>query len=370
VVFTDAGLRAGVRLPDARWLYSLVADPVANRDSSLWEARVTGGSGGLEGRRHLRDWSGAVSLSEFTVSANGTRMVYLKKTAQKDVYIAGLGPDGGPVDPRRLTLDDRDDFVTNWTPDSRALYFTSDRNGTRDIFRQSIDSRVAEAIVYGADEESGPTAVSSDGAWLYYVMTPRGELATWAAGNVVMRTPSSGGAREKLADNARSHAVLCARPPSTVCVFAERNGAELSVDAFDVAHGRGRRIATTSIKPGGQIEISPDGSLVAIQMAAEGRMRVLSLQGDPPRDIDIRARRLDGSLFSWSPDSAGWYLSSTAAEYPTGTDLLHVDLAGHVRVVWHQNVRDWVSAIPAPDGRHIALSQTSTVSNVWMLKGF
>lgn len=370
VVLMDRGLSAGVRLPDSRYLYSLVGDINANRDSSLWESRVTGGSSGLEQARHLLDWPGAVTLSEFTVPADGTRMVFLKRSAQRDVYIAGLGPDGAAVDPRRLTLDDRDDFLTNWTPDGRALFFTSNRNGTRDIFRQSIDSRVGEAVVSGADEESGPTAVSSDGAWLSYDVTPKGRMPTPAAGNVVMRTPASGGARETLADGARNHVVLCARPPSNVCVFAERNGAELSIDAFDPTHGRGRRIANTSVVSAGPVEISPDGSRVAIQMAPEGRMRVLSLQGLPPRDVDIRSRRLDGALFSWSLDSAGWYLSSTTSEYPTGTDLLYVDLEGHVRIVWHQNVRDWVSAIPAPDGSHIALSQTSTVSNVWMLKGF
>jgi hypothetical protein len=116
----DRGLRAGVRLPDGRFLYSLVGDIDANRDSSLWESRVTGGSSGLEHVRHLLDWPGAVTLSEFTVPADGTRMVFLKRSAQRDVYIAGLGPDGAPVDPRRLTLDDRDDFLTNWTPDGRA----------------------------------------------------------------------------------------------------------------------------------------------------------------------------------------------------------------------------------------------------------
>jgi hypothetical protein len=41
-----------------------------------------------------------------------------------------------------------------------------------------------------------------------------------------------------------------------------------------------------------------------------------------------------------------------------------------VKVVWHQNVRDSVAGIPSPDGRHLALTAATTVSNVWMLKGF
>jgi hypothetical protein len=53
-----------------------------------------------------------------------------------------------------------------------------------------------------------------------------------------------------------------------------------------------------------------------------------------------------------------------------GTDLLRIGLDGTTKVVWHQNVRDWMSGIPSPDGRHIALTGASTVSNAWMLKNF
>jgi hypothetical protein len=86
--------------------------------------------------------------------------------------------------------------------------------------------------------------------------------------------------------------------------------------------------------------------------------------------VTVAPRPLDGGIFSWSADGDGWYVSSTPTEYPEGTDLLRVDLNGRVKVIAHQNVRDWMSAIPSPDGRHIALTQTSTVSNVWMLKRF
>ena len=63
-------------------------------------------------------------------------------------------------------------------------------------------------------------------------------------------------------------------------------------------------------------------------------------------------------------------MSSTSARYPGGTDLLLIDLKGHVKVVWHQNVRDWTAGIPSPNGRHLALTHSTIVSNVWMIKGF
>jgi hypothetical protein len=107
-----------------------------------------------------------------------------------------------------------------------------------------------------------------------------------------------------------------------------------------------------------------------VQLPTEHRIRVPSLHGGPARDVVIPGRTLDGRSLYWSADGAGWYLSSTSGAYPAGTDLLHVDLGGRVRTLRHQNVRDWMAAIPAPDGRHIAMTETSTISNVWMLKQF
>jgi len=105
-------------------------------------------------------------------------------------------------------------------------------------------------------------------------------------------------------------------------------------------------------------------------MSEERRIRILSLRGDRPQDVAVPARPLDPHAFYWASDRAGWYVSSTAPTNSAGSDLLHVDLDGHVRVVWHQNVPDSTSGIPSPDGRHLALTHATIISNVWMLKDF
>jgi hypothetical protein len=288
------------------------------------------------------------------------------------VYVADLTADGSPANPRRFTLDDSTDFATNWTADSKAILFSSDRNGTFDIFQQGLDQRSAEVVVSGPDDETGPTAVTPDGAWFYYIVSPKGWRFRPSRGNVVLRTPATGGAREKVADESRLRWALCARAPSTDCVLGELAGTQLSIYALDPQTGMGRRITSTDMgfNPPTFPSISPDGSRVAVQMTIDHRIRILSLRGDPPRDIPVIDWPLDGGAFYWSADGSGWYVSSTPARYSAGTDLLHIDLTGHVRVMWHQNVRDPMSAIPSPDGRHIALTVTSTVSNVWMLKDF
>ena len=80
-------------------------------------------------------------------------------------------------------------------------------------------------------------------------------------------------------------------------------------------------------------------------------------------------RPVDHAPIHWSSDGKGWYVSSTPT-YPAGTELVNVNLEGVSRVMLTQDARGRMSAIAAPDGRHIALTYTSAVTNVWMLKGF
>ena len=369
VVFSDPGLRAGVGLPDGRWWYAIVAEPSSNRDSTLWESRLDRRTLRLERARRLREWPGAVMLWELTVADDGKRVAFMKRTAQKDVYIANLDRDGTATNARRLTLDDSDDFPAAWTPDGTSLFFVSDRNGSRDIFKQSLESRAADAIVTGPADEHGPIAVSPDGASLYYLVSPRTPKGSTPSGAAVWRTSVSGGARDKLADDRLEHIALCARTASAGCVLVERDGTDLSIYSLDPERGRGRKLTGTQVAATVQADISPDGSQVAVLMPTEGRIRVLSLAGAPSRDVLVTAR-LDGSSINWSHDGNGWYVSSTSARYPAGTELLSVDLDGRTKVVWRQIERESTSGIPAPHGRQIALTQTSTITNVWMLKSY
>ena len=55
--------------------------------------------------------------------------------------------------------------------DSQTILFSSNRNGSYDIFKQSIEERQAEAVITGPGDQvdAGPSA---DGAWPN-VSTPR-----------------------------------------------------------------------------------------------------------------------------------------------------------------------------------------------------
>jgi Tol biopolymer transport system component len=55
--------------------------------------------------------------------------------------------------PRRVTLDERWDRHASWSGDSRAIYFSSNRKGNFDIYRQGIDELTAKEAVTGPERK-------------------------------------------------------------------------------------------------------------------------------------------------------------------------------------------------------------------------
>ena len=131
VLLSDPGLRGVVQLPDGRLIYSLVAEPALDRGTSLWQTETDFQTGLPQSKpRRISNAVSPAAFVQFSTSADGTRIVFLKTSPQQDVYIGEIDADGSPLNARRFTLDDSNDFVTNWTADGRAILFTSDRNGT------------------------------------------------------------------------------------------------------------------------------------------------------------------------------------------------------------------------------------------------
>jgi Tol biopolymer transport system component len=90
----------------------------------------------------------------------------------------------------RLTLDERRDLPFAWTPDSKSVIFSSDRDGVYHIFKQRIDQTVPELLVGGKEEAMGPR-LAPDNATVLYVTWPR--LGDPAIHGRIMRVPLSGG---------------------------------------------------------------------------------------------------------------------------------------------------------------------------------
>jgi Tol biopolymer transport system component len=108
------------------------------------------------------------------------------------VYIAPLAADGTRVVAnKRLTLDENENIPSSWTPDSKAILFTSDRNGIREIFKQAIDQPMPERLMTSTEHLSQPR-VTPDGSEILYISTP--SSADSEAPSSIFAIPLDGGA--------------------------------------------------------------------------------------------------------------------------------------------------------------------------------
>jgi Tol biopolymer transport system component len=88
-------------------------------------------------------------------------------------YVATLAADGThAVDKRRLTLDENENDPFAWTPDSKAVLLSSDRNGTMELFKQGVDQTVAENLMTSAQQLLQPK-VTPDGSEILYISAPK-----------------------------------------------------------------------------------------------------------------------------------------------------------------------------------------------------
>src|SRR6266481_5772204 len=136
--------------PDGRLVYAL-----AGHDSSLWIVSLQQSGKISEPPKRIAQGNGWVR--QVTGSADGKALTFLRENWSPSIYIGTLAADGTRLlAKRRLTLDESVNTPFSWTPDSKAVLFNSDRNGTSEIFKQATDQPLAENLMTGAENLSGP----------------------------------------------------------------------------------------------------------------------------------------------------------------------------------------------------------------------
>ncbi len=362
--------------PDGRLVYSL-AEPSPNQnDSNLWGIQVDSASGKPQGTAaKLTNWAG-FSFAFPAGTADGKKLAFLRMSYESDVYVGELQSGGNKMSPpRRLTLDERNDWPTAWTADSKAVVFWSDRNGRNQILKQDITQETAETIAAGPDDNWLPR-VSPDGTSVLFEASPAMGTMTGispASKAHIMRAPIGGGAAQALTDIAPNASnISCSHQPSQPCVMDEPSldMKQLIFCSLDPVKGKGQTLLTLEVTPGGLYNwmLSPDGTLIAFMEFSplEGRIRLLSLQGKPERDIEVKGWAGFNSV-DWAADSKSLFVSSQA---PTSATLLHVDLDGHATPLWEQRGAWKTWAIAAPNGKYLALLGMTSSSNVWMIENY
>lgn len=383
---TDEDLMGALWLPDGRLFYVLQESGSNENTCNYWERRIDTRTGQpAEKPRRVTSWAG-FCMDIAGVTPDSKRLTFLKWMSQSTVYVADLDANGTRITtPRSLTLSATKNRPSSWTADSKAVIFLSRYNGHWGIFRQSLDQDTAEPIVApiaGSSTAAGPdekdmvvARTNPDGALVLYTIFTRLVNQTPSESDFstpvqLMRVPITGGAPQLVLTANLYGLPGCARSPATLCAIAERSQdlKQLIFTAFGPLQGRGGELTRFDIDPQGNYDwaLSPDGTRIAVLNMLEGRIHILFLSRKATEEFAVRGWKSPDSL-AWTADGKALFVSSRTQHSAV---VLHVDLQGNAQVLWKQEGGVGTSAIPSPDGRHLAIMGWTLNSNIWMMENF
>jgi eukaryotic-like serine/threonine-protein kinase len=361
-----------VWLTDGRLLYS-VADPESFPSScNFWEMQLDGHAGTPIGKpRQLTNWTG-FCMSSMSVTADGKKLAFLRWAGKETSFLAELAGGGTRIlTPRHFPLSESSEGAVGWTPDSTAIFFYSNRSGHGGIYRQALDQDIAEPVLTEGFGRDG--RVSPDGKNIVYLGPTTGSAPAAARGpEPVMRVSVTGGPSQQLFTARPWSLMTCAKFPSDLCVIGEptEDGKQLIVTALDPLKGRGPelfRFALVADDNNWVLDLSPDGTRVAVIRTVAGPIYILSIDGHLLQQFQVKGWNNLQSLI-WAADGKGLFVTVGVRN---GREILHVDLQGNAHALWEDTGGSAETlACPSPDGRHLAFDGWTTSGNVWMMDNF
>jgi eukaryotic-like serine/threonine-protein kinase len=352
-------------LADGRVLFSLPEPPPNEKDVNIWAIEVDPSTGrALDKPSRVTNWTG-FSLNNFSHSADSKRLVFLKARLHAGVRIREIRPNGGVADiSRRLTVDNWNSHLEAWTSDSQNVLFTSDRNGKRGIYKQSLHETSAYALISGSENYSG-SEISPDGKWLFYTASVSRDYNDPSIR--LMRMPIDGGPASVVLMG--RHQYSCSRSPANVCVVSELKGEKLVFSFLKPEKGLGEEFARVGVKKDYYaFRLSPDGKRIALVSAEENQIHILSTENGSARTVSPKDW---GNLqsVSWSSDANRLHVTGSTAD---SWGILTVDMEGNVRVMIRvKGNQAWVhNPMVSPDGHYLAFDQLDYESSVALLENF
>jgi dipeptidyl aminopeptidase/acylaminoacyl peptidase len=359
-------------LADGRLIYS-VAEPESFSGSAcnFWEVRLDGQTGkAMEKPRQLTNWSG-FCMSGMSETSDGKRLAFLKWAGKQTSFLADLAEGGTRiVRPRHFPSSESSEGAVDWTLDSKAIFFISNRSGDLGIYKQSLDQDIAQSVVtkgYGRDAR-----VTPDGKSIVYLGIGEKGRAPAKGPEPVMRVAITGGPSQQLFTARTNSSMSCSRSPSSLCVISEptEDGKQLIVTVIDPFKGRGPelfRFALVANDENWFLDLSPDGTRVASTRTLAGPIYILSLGGQVLQQVRVKGWT-NLQSFIWAADGKGLFVT---AGIRNGMELLHVDLQGNARALWENTGASGETlGFPSPDGRHLAFDGWTTNGNIGMIENF
>src|SRR5882724_278822 len=361
-LFSDSGLNSALHwLPDGRLIYALFPPQTTGPgDSSVWTVSLPQAGKISEPPKRITEGYGAIS--RISGSVDGKALILLRENWSPSIYIGTLAADGTQLlAHKRLTLEESASVPTSWTPDSTAVLFYSNRNGSFEIFKQATDQPLAESLVSAAHHLSEPR-VTPDGSEILYIATPR--AAAPEAPSSIFAIPIRGGTPRLVLKDLGIFAVACARLPSTICLYSVSKGNIRETFLFDVRSGK--TTGSPQIDAEGFWSLSPDGSQRAFVAVGsnQGTIQLRSTSSGKTRDLVVKG--WNGLMhIDWSADGKSLLVGNHEAD----SALLKITLDGKASVLLRSS--NFIGyAVPSPDGRLLAIMEVSPTKNVWQIQDF
>jgi DNA-binding winged helix-turn-helix (wHTH) protein/Tol biopolymer transport system component len=363
VVLNDALLEPALSwVADGRILYTYSEDPASERgDQGIRSIQADERTGKATGQPQLVT-HGQGRIGGLSATSDGERLVLWRKNTESQAFISEFEAGSRRLkSPRRLTLDANGNLAEAWTPDSKAIFFVSNRNGTWKLFRQAIDETTAEVLVEG--RSLFLPRLSADGTQILYLAYAKPKDPSPPV--ALMRVPPAGGPPQFVlqAPGITNH--QCASFPSQLCIFSRQTGADNTFLSFDTEHGIGRELTKTDHFT--NWSLSRDGSKLVIFLN-DHQLRFFGVNTNIIHDVTVKDWPLDNG--DWSADGKSILMPSvTTAGIPV---ILDVDEAGKAAVILQGTPNTsfrWL--VSSPDGRFgILEADVPGDNNVWMVENF
>ena len=288
--------------PDGRELVfstEVVVQPYGRMGTSeLWRVAIGGG----EPRKIY-----AEDAIQPSVSPHGLRIAYWALPvggSQRDIWTIpykGLAPGEKPVP---VTQDPAVDWNPVWSPDGKALYFLSNRDGAMNLWKVPIDEASgkplgpAQAERLPAREVSG-FAISRDSRVVVYV----DRETTYAIDRLTLDAEGSlAGKPENIYESSQEMSDFDVSPDGKQFAFDSRGGAQ--DDIFVVqSDGKGLRQLTDDAYRDRHPVFSPDGRRLAFHSDRSGRYDIWTISTDGSGLAQMTKTTGDTIIEPlWSPD--------------------------------------------------------------------
>jgi Tol biopolymer transport system component len=356
-------------LPDGRLIFPRREPRPNQQDTNLWSVqfnpRALSPRG--SGTRVTNGKGIAVQLSS---SKDGKRLALRRHAPQPDIYVAEVKQGFNRLGKlHRLTLDDRIDYAMDWTSDSRAVIFYSNRDGPFHVFKQAIDATQPELLVGGRDDLYAPR-LTPDGLSVVYIVRPTaGGLSN---NSRIMRVPLAGGVPQAVLDAPGLFDLEWTRSPANFCLYGQIENGRAHLFTFDPASGKAVQLSALE----GELDsfnwiLSHDGKYLAWPsedtILKQFGIRVFSIDGKLNREIAVPGW-LEIYGLDWAADSQSLWACARSANGSSA--LLNVAVDQKTTTVLSHSYLSFEWAIPSPDGRRLAIVQNSNKSNISLIDNF